>query len=403
MDILKFWQKKHFKQFVVGFTSLCLLVTLNFYRLASITNNKLSQPEVEAVKSSLSGRIILENPLFLPYKLLTYLFLKLNLTTVFSLRLVTALFGILLVIFFYFLIKRWFSPKIALLTSLLLATSNLYLNYARLAVPYILVPLGLLVLLWATWWIYQSKVVKTKLLIASLLIILCLYIPGLIWFCLIIVLLQKNHLKTMFKGTPKNIISASVVLSLVLLFPLIIASIQQPKIFFQLLAIPTSINLIEFLNNLVQVPISLIVRSEFNPVFGLGRLPYLDIVTVCLAILGTYAFVLRYKLMRTKALVSAIIIAWILISFENQIKIIILLPVIYIVVAGGIMFLLQQWYSVFPNNPISKFVTICLLSSILTLSVYYNSLRYFVAWANNPLSQQAFQLKVKSISDTIDE
>ena len=207
----------------------------------------------------------------------------------------------------------------------------------------------------------------------------------------------------MFKGTPKNIISASVVLSLVFLLPLIIASMQQPKIFFQLLAIPTSINLIEFLNNLVQVPISLIVRSEFNPVFGLGRLPYLDIVTVCLAILGTYAFVLRYKLMRTKALVSAIIIAWILISFENQIKIIILLPVIYIVVAGGIMFLLQQWYSVFPNNPISKFVTICLLSSILTLSVYYNSLRYFVAWANNPLSQQAFQLKVKSISDTIDE
>ncbi len=130
--------------------------------------------------------------------------------------------------------------------------------------------------------------------------------------------------------------------------------------------------------------------------FNLARLPYLDILTICLVILGSYAFLLRLDLVRTRALIGAVIISWFIIAFDNSAQINLLLPLIYLTVAAGIMFMLQQWYSVFPKNPIARNIGLILLFSVISISLYYNTTRYFVAWANNPVSQQAFQIKPTS-------
>lgn len=386
--------KKNYKQILFGAISLTLLIFISVFGISTITNNKLSQPEMNAIESSLSGQKILDNPLFAPFKIPIYFLTKTGLASVFSLRMVSATYGIILAVFFYFFIKRWFSYKIAWLATAMLATSGLYLNYNRLALPYVLLPLSFLILLWSSWWIYQSKNVRARLAVAICLVITCFYIPGLIWFALILVLLQKPHFKNMFTGITKAYFFISVFLVSLLLMPLILAFLKDTSLLLQWLALPSQLDFKLLFNNLLQIPISLVIRSELNPIFNLGRLPYLDILTISLAILGTYAFAIRYKLMRTKALILSIIIALLLLSFENQIQINILLPVIYIVVASGIMFLLQQWLSVFPKNPVAKVIGITLITCTLSLSIYYNTVRYFLAWGNNPISQQSFQIRL---------
>lgn len=403
MKLVKIWLKNRYPLLMFTGISVLVLVVISFNNLASVTNSRLSQPEIDAFNASISGRVILDNPLFLPFKIPTYLLIKTGMASVFSLRAISALFGVGLAIFFYLLIKKWFSAKIAWLATLLLATSSLYLNYTRLAVPYVLLPFGLLLLLWSSWWIYQSKNIRVKILIASVLVITCFYIPGLIWFGIIFMLLQKHHLKTMFAGISKIYIFSAFTMSSLLILPLLIAGLRQPSIFLQWLALPLQLDLMKFAENLLSVPLSLLARSELDPVFGLGRLPYLDVLTICLAILGSYAFAIRHKLMRTRALILTIVIAWILISFDNQVKINLLLPVVYTAVAGGIMFLLQQWFSVFPKNPVARSIGVALLVGVISISAYYNSVRYFMAWANNPISQQSFQSKIPEVSDIIKE
>lgn len=386
--------KNNYKQVLFGVISLILLAIISYSGISTITNNKLSQPEINAINSSLSGQIILDNPLFAPFKIPVYFLIKTGLATITSLRMVSATYGIILAIFFYLFIKRWFSSKIAWLATAMLSTSGLFLNYSRLAVPYILLPFSLLLLLWSSWWIYQSKNIKAKLIVALCLVIACFYIPGLIWFAVILVLLQKPHFKNMFAGISKTYTYISALLVLLMIMPLIIAFYKDSSVLIQWLALPSQFDIKNLINNFLLIPISFVIRSESNPVFNLGRLPYLDIITICLAVLGTYAFAIRFKLMRTEALVFSILIALLLLSFENQVQVNILLPVIYTVVASGIMFLLQQWLSVFPKNPIARVVGIALIACTLSLSIYYNTVRYFLAWGNNPISQQAFQIKL---------
>lgn len=393
MELAKNWPKiKPFKIFLVIISFILLLICC-FINISSITDGNFSKIEVESISSAINGKLILKNPLNLPYKLAIYLCLKLGLTSVFMLRAVVAVFGVMLALLFYSLLKKWFSAKIAWLATAMMVSSSLFLNYNRLAVPSVLMPLGLLGLLWATWWIHQSNKINFHILLAAIIVISCFYVPGMIWFILLLVLFQKKHITNFYRKTSKSTLILAISISIFLLLPLLRALALNPVLIKSWLALPNQLDLTILIKELIIVPISLIAKAPLNPVFNLGRLPYLDILTFCLSVLGIYAFSKRYKLMRTRALTLTIIITWILIGFNNNTQINIILPLIYITVCAGIMFLLQQWFSVFPKNPIARTAGIILLSGVISLSLYYNFTRYFVAWANNPISQNAFEIK----------
>jgi hypothetical protein len=394
-NILK-WFQNNWKALLIAFFSLIIILGACFYNLESITNSKLSPSEASAIASSSSGERIWNNPLFLPFKIAEYFIIKAGLTSVYLFRAIPALFGVVLVFCFYLLARLWFSPKIAWVASIMLLSSGLFLNYTRLAVPDVLFPLGLLSLLWSAWWVFQNKRTNLRLALSVLIVASSLYIPGLIWFTILVIFIQRKHLSGIFKRTsPYTLVVASIVTTL-LLSPLIRALILQPQLAQSWLAFPESFSPQQFIQDFIYVPASLVVRAQFNPVFNLARLPYLDILTICLVILGSYAFLLRLDLVRTRALIGAVIISWFIIAFDNSAQINLLLPLIYLTVAAGIMFMLQQWYSVFPKNPIARNIGLILLFSVISISLYYNTTRYFVAWANNPVSQQAFQIKPTS-------
>lgn len=278
----------------------------------------------------------------------------------------------------------------------MLLTSGLFLNFTRLAVTDILLPLGLLGLLWSAWWVFQSKRTGPTLILSVFILAASFYIPGLIWFTILVAFIQRRHLIGAFKRTPVPAIFGALVVMALLLAPLGRAFVLDPQLTREWLALPASFSMQQFVQDLIYVPASLVVRAPLNPVFNVGRLPYMDVFTICLVILGSYAFLLRLDLVRTRALIGAIIIAWLLIAFKNTVQINLLLPLLYITVAAGIMFLLQQWYSVFPKNPIARTIGLVLLFGVVSISIYYNTTRYFLAWTNNPISKQAFQEKPPS-------
>lgn len=390
MKITKKWLKANWQAAAFSLVSLVLIALFSFYNLKSITNTYLSMPEIDSINSATSGQLIWDNPLFLPYKLLQYAILKAGIGSVITFRALSASLGIVLILVFYRLNKLWFSKKIAIVTTIMLMSSGLYLNFSRLATPDILVPLGLTGLLWSAWYIFQKDKSKHSLWFLALILSASIYIPGLIWFTLLVVLIQRKHLTTLYKKLSTSTVIITAAILLILVAPLIRAILINNDLFLHWLALPTNIQWPSLVQNLLFVPASLVVRAPLNPVFNLGHLPYLDVMSVCLVVLGIYAFLLRLDLVRTKTLIGAVLISWFLVALNNLVQINIFLPLIYLTIAAGIMFMLQQWYFVFPKNPIARNLGLIMLVAIISISVYYNTVRYFVAWANNPVSQQSF-------------
>jgi hypothetical protein len=52
--------------------------------------------------------------------------------------------------------------------------------------------------------------------------------------------------------------------------------------------------------------------------------------------------------------------------------------------------LLQQWFTVFPRNPLARLIGVLMVSLLVVLSAYYNTRHYFVAWPKNSQTEQVF-------------
>jgi hypothetical protein len=248
-------------------------------------------------------------------------------------------------------------------------------------------------LLTFAWLVAQSKRPGHWLVLSGAVIAFFSYIPGLIWFMILALFAQRRHISKIFKSVPILSIIIFIVVSIILVSPLIRASYLNPNLIGEWLALPQAVNLLEIIKNFFLVPASLLFRSQPDPVFNLGRLPYLDLITICFSAIGAYAFLIRIDLVRTRALIGALLISWILIAFK-ALSISILIPIIYLAVAGGVMFMLQQWFVVFPKNPIARNLAVALILAVASISVYYNLTRYFIAWPNNITTKQAFQEKL---------
>jgi hypothetical protein len=391
MKKLRLWLSNNWRGLLLWSITIVGALLVCFNNLESMTNGLLSQEEVIAVQSASSGKVIMADPLFLPHKLLQWGVIQFADGSVYLLRAVSALFGLGLIILFYFLARHWFSPLIGWLTSVMLITAVLFLQYARLAVPDILLPLALLSLLASAWWVYKSKRPGLALSVSAIIICSALYVPGMIWFTLLAVVAQRRHVATLVRRLSVPSLLAFIVVGLALLAPLGRAIYMNPRLAYDVLAIPASFDIQSLVRDFLFVPASLLLRSPESPVFNLGRLPYLDIVTIALCILGVYAYSIRFKLGRTRTLIASSLIAWLLIGFSNTVHIVLILPLIYLTVAGGILFLLQQWYSVFPKNPIARTAGLALLVIVLGMSVFYNYTRYFSGWIGSPITEETFQ------------
>ncbi|HSX53432.1 MAG TPA: hypothetical protein VLF90_03645 [Patescibacteria group bacterium] len=376
---------------VWGLAALAGIGFILFYRLGSLVPG-WSQAELSFLNQSRTFKGILNNPLNAPYKLAQLALILLHHEGPIAMRSLSALIGLTSIALFYYVIRKWHTTRVALMSVVLLATSSWFLGYARVALPAILYTFLIAALAYGTW-LRSTKKSALALFVGAALAVFLIYIPGLVWFVLVAGVWQRKAIFAHYKD--RSVLGfLAIIMGCVLLLPLIYGLVMHPQLTRSFAGLPLLHwpSVLTVCKNILYVPYHLAVHSGLNPVFGLSNLPLLDIFTLAMAVLGIYAYFFRRQLDRTKLLLGSIILGVALISLGGGVEIVILLPFIYLFAAGGITLMLQQWFTVFPLNPLARIVATTLMTVIVLMASFYHINRYFVAWPNAPITKQTFHI-----------
>ncbi len=385
--LIKFWQPT-----VAAVAAALVFIFLLFYKLGTLVPG-FSRPELASINSAQSASQLINNPINAPYKVLHYLLNTLYHSGAFGSRAISALFGLVTVWLFYYIAHKWYSVRVAVFTTALFVTSSWFLHYARLATPDIFLVLLLVSLAYGTWIRYTQSsnlVIAYGAIIAAML----LYIPGLVWFVIIGGIWQRRAIVQHIKNAQLTFLPL-MVSGLLLLTPLVLAFAKEPALVRLWIGLPLHSlpSVYEIFRHILNIPYQIFFRGPENPVYWLGHLPLLDIFTASMFILGVYAYSFKAKLDRTRILFGVLAVGTLLIGLKGEVSIILLAPFIYLIVGAGIGYLLNQWLSVFPRNPLARSIGLSLIVVAILLSCVYNLRHYFVAWPGAPATKKAFRLQ----------
>lgn len=373
---------------VSGGLLVCLLL---LYKIGSLVPG-LSASESLAKQQAASFHVILENPVFLPYKTLQHAIGILDYQTPTALRFISALAAATCIYLFYYTLKKWYSPRVAVLGTILFATSSWFLHYARLATPDITFTAIIAVVAYGAWIRYTNRH-SLALVIGTVLAVSLIYVPGFIWFVVPGIIWQRKALLNTLRHASKPSLGIAAVV-LALLAPLVWSVYENPLVLRDILGAPSSIpSLGTVINNTLSIPRHLLWANEPNPVVWLDKLPLLDVFTIAMFGLGIYSYSFKKKLDRTKMLAGIFVIGVLGVSLGGKINLIVLQPAIYLVATAGVALLMQQWFTVFPRNPLARTIGISLISLSVIMVAFYNTRHYFVAWPNSPETKKVFTLQ----------
>ncbi len=367
------------------------LSLLYFSRLDTLVPGA-AETEVNHIKSSLSLESITDNPLYLPHKLGIFAATKLGFTSLAAYRAVSGLFLLIGLFIFYRLASNWYSRRVTVLATLLFATSAWVLHISRLATPNIVV-LGLGLFIACGVWLQKTRGSARALVGTFIVGSLLLYVPGSIWFVIALLVWKGKQFIGLAKSYGAGPLLIWAAAFLALLSPLAIAFIRQPSLIADWLLIPEKLpSIMTVATNLARLPAILTFRMPDIPVYWLGNLPILDVFSGTMLLLGLYSYRSKLSLDRSKALLGATLMSAILIAVSNDFSnITLLIPFTFLLIAQGIYYLLNEWFAVFPRNPLARVLGMAVFCVALLTACSYNVFHYMVAWPHTPATVQSFE------------
>lgn len=371
--------------------SIGVVFGLLFFKLGSLTGG------VSASETGFSSQpnlhAILQNPLNAQYNLLLLGLHKIGYTNAAAIRSISAVMGLLCILCFFIILKKWQTTRMAILGTVLFAASSWFLHTARFGSPDVYM-FGLVVLLACGIWLRSGSHKFLAFLVTAVVAASLFYVPGLVWFVVAAIIWQRKLLFGVLKQTSKIWMVVCILLAIGALAPLVLAFVDSPSLLKPWLGAPTHWPTIKQIAlNVLHVPEYLFVRGPNNPSLWLGKLPILDIFTTVMFALGAYAYYLRRKLDQGRLLLGILIIGTVLIALGGPVTITVLVPFVYMVIPAGIALMLQQWFTVFPRNPLARSVGTALLSMAVLFAAFYHINHYFIAWPNAPETRQAFSIR----------
>ncbi len=383
--VLTMWQPA-----TVLILGLLLIVFLYGYRLSSLAPG-IHSTELASGRSSNSLQMILDNPVNAPYKLARYGVSRLT-TRIDVLRGMSAAASLLMILLFYRIACRFFTHLSAGLGTLLFATSTLLLNNGRLATPGIML-LSLFVLITCGYALRFNTRNSMVWLLASLAAALALYVPGMVYFILAGALWQLKSLQRPIGNTKPLVLVGCFLIIMMAAGSIAYAIFRDPASWRTFLGLPATLpEPLTMLKNMASVPFGIFALAPENPLYRLGKQPILDVFSGGMFVLGCYALIKKHALDRAKLLGGIFIVAtlWIAVSgnFEN---ILILLPFLYLVVTAGLQWMTNEWFKVFPHNPLARGGALVLITLAVFFSCAFQARRYFLAWPHNKNTIAEFQ------------
>jgi hypothetical protein len=376
------------------------LAILLAYSLGGLVGG-LSQTESETkqllANNGLGLGEIIREPLFLPYEGLQYILQFTPFTGPAGIRSISALFGLLSITAMFYIFKKWYTLRIAVLGSILYATTSWFLHTARYtdaAASYLLLPL-----LVAAMIALQAKA-RSRLAMAGALVfgLSALYIPGVILFLLPAVIIKRKVIFRALGLQPVWYKLVTAVIGIALLAPMAVMLIKPMpdssalSNIKRLFGLPgDGLHSIQTMAFTLKDRLSdIFIYNTSGPVFAPGHLPWFDICTSVLVAIGAMQFARYWRLDRSKLIAVIGTVSLVLIALGGPVSSVILLPFLFLFAVEGLKWLLEIWLEIFPRNPFARGFAVTMIC-LLTFSVsFYQINKYFFAWGKAPETRQVF-------------
>ncbi|MCA9325655.1 hypothetical protein KDA23_06375 [Candidatus Saccharibacteria bacterium] len=382
------------KWLVIGAAMLVVALLLT-YRLDSLPGNGLSAPELRAAQHSRSWHAVVDNPLFLPVTgLQRVLDIVTPFTLVTTLRLTSVIFGLGTFSLVAYVLMKWYGPRTAIFGCLTVATSAWFLHVARsggVEIAYFAAfPLLLASHVWLDRTEHPSRVLPVWLVAMGVL----LYIPGLVWFVVLNAIWQRQSIQDAlddwYELWPRL---GLAFVGVFLLIPLVWGVFQNPILHYSAtwMGLPTAWpGIMSILHSASQSLLFVSLWTPSNPALWLAHLPVLDVFLSMMLVAGIYFYVLHRSANRSKLLLASFGLGVVLVAIQGVVTRSLLVPLLYLVAAGGIAYILHLWLRIFPRNPLARTLGIGLVLLALVISSAYSLRQYFIAWPHHPDTAQAF-------------
>ncbi|HSX44691.1 MAG TPA: hypothetical protein VLF39_01070 [Candidatus Saccharimonadales bacterium] len=383
-----FYVTASWRAILFGGVGLLFAISLLMFRIGSLTNGA-SPAEIAVSQRIWSYKEIFNNPINMPYNLILTIGQKLHHHNLVNNRRLSALMALAVVVAFYWLLRFWYSLRIATLGTLLFVSSSWLLRTGRYGTTDILQSLVIVPILISVW-LMRTRRRFLVLILFSICAALMLYIPGLIWLLILALALRASTIILEVKKLPKWLIATCGLIFTVFLIPLIYGIVREPSIILAVFGLPNHFSILTFVNNFWHVPITIFIRSDLAAHLSIPHLPLLDIFSTAMAVLGIYACVNNLSLDRNRLVICALIIGWVLASLDGPVGLALILPIIYLTITAGLAFMLDDWFRVFPRNPLAGNIGATLMTVAVLLTVFYQVNNYFIAWPNTHTTRSEF-------------
>lgn len=393
MNSAKTFLRAYGLEIVLIISAFALLFLLLWFRLGSLTFGHAAHIEVVSQQAALSWHAILNNPLNAPYTVIQRLVLATGHHGITSMRLVSTAWAVLAMVLFYIVARGWHSMRVAALATWLFISSSWFLHTARLATPGVLWLVGILALVV----LFSPRRRDSKHVFLEFPILLSalgalLYVPGMIWLVLLSVILRRKNIAEAWEAAQGHFVRPLTILGgLILLLPLVRGLYLNHELIWQWAGVvhplPSPMLL---LRDFLGVAKHLFVIGPLDPVHWLGRLPLLSVFELVMFLLGAYFYVTHLRAARAKFIIILSLLSWIVIGVGGIATLSLIVPVIYLIVTTGIAYMLHEWFSVFPHNPIARGIGLGVIAAAILLTSVYQTRSYFIAWRYSPDTARVF-------------
>jgi len=362
---------------------------------------QLAAPEVSSAIAAHNLHFNNLNPINLLYNLPLHFALLIH-ASIGSLRVISVIYGVALLILLYIVLTYWFNSLISAVGVALLATSSWFLNLARVATPDILFAFGSVVLIISCMLFMHTRLRNMTFIFFLGCLAALVYIPGFIWLVGGVLVWSSKKIFQALKRVSNYEKVIGVLLGGAILLPLVWSLRQHPELLKSFFGLPSHfVTPIMLLRNFYNIPLTLFLRAPASPLYWLGTLPLLNVIETILFVFGIYSLYKDHRLAEPRnVFIYGILACIFLIVLGGPVTIAILLPVIYIIILVGLLYLWRLWLMVFPKNPIAMSIGLCLVVILMAVSCNYQLRRYLIAWQGSPTTSQVFSHSFPSF-DTI--
>lgn len=379
------------RRWLVLLCLLCLLI-VSIWHIASSPAG-FSPQEAASRSTSSSLRLIFDNPVNAPHKLLTLAVKSAVPAKPMFIRLASYAVWVIFSLCFYYLARSWFGKTVGLFSTLLFVLSPFMLTPARDASSAIMLffPVALM-----AGYLYLSKTEHKSAAWVMFCVIagLAIYTPGMVWWLIGGAILCYKKLLAIWKDLPAVSSAAGPVIFLFMLIPAILAIVKDGHIGLNLAALPAHwAGPLVLLKNFGWMIMSLLIRTPYHDALFIGRLPFLNLIEVALLVFGAYAF---WTAARAKAIAFglSLLLAVVLGAITDNLQMLFLcLPALGIIMAAGLRYLYIEWRSIFPRNPIPKSLALLLMALLVGVNVAYSLTYTLAARPYNTQTKSIYVLK----------